>query len=110
MARDNDRLPKEQVSNERRRFPRFAKELHVKMFAHDPNEPSKIANFSARTLDFSHGGFRLESPRRFTAGSVVGFVFDHDLPKHIVSKVGEVRWCNPSKNEGCFELGMAVFP
>ncbi|MDD3618596.1 MAG: PilZ domain-containing protein [Desulfobulbaceae bacterium] len=110
MDRDIDRLTKEQGRHERRRFPRFAKVLHVKMFVHDPNEPTNIANFSAKTLDFSHGGFRLESPRRFAAGSIVGFVFDYDLPDHVVSKVGEVRWCHPSRKEGRFELGMAVYP
>jgi hypothetical protein len=96
--------------NERRKFPRYSKELGVKMFVHDPAEPSKIANFEARTLDVSDGGFRIESPRKLAEGSIVGFVFDHDVSRHVVSKVGEVRWCNPSEKSACFELGMAVYP
>lgn len=111
---DNDagkkKIKEEEAMNERRKFPRYARELYVKMFVHDPNEPSKIANFKARTLDVSDGGFRIESPRELTAGSIVGFVFDQDVSTHIVSKVGEVRWCNPSEKSSRFELGMAVFP
>jgi len=96
--------------NERRKFPRYSEELHVNMFVHDPNEPSNIANFKARTLDVSRGGFRIESPRELATGSIVGFVLDEDISTHVMSKIGEVRWCKPSTKSECFEFGMVIYP
>jgi len=61
-----------------------------------------------RTLDGSHGGFRIESPRKLPPGSLVLFESD-DAPA--LSKAGnaEVRCCRPAKKSGCFEFGIS-FP
>lgn len=80
------------------------------MFVHDPDKPSKIANFTARTIDVSRGGFRIESPRELATGSIVGFVLDSEIPTHVMSKIGEVKWCKPAARSDHFEFGMAVYP
>lgn len=96
--------------DERRKYPRYPEELQINMFVHDPSEPSNIANFKARTLDVSRGGFRIESPRELAAGSIVGFVMDEDVSTHVMSKIGEVRWCQPSRKTENFEFGMLIYP
>ena len=103
-------MKEDDAVNERRQFPRYSEELEVKMFVHDPSKPSKIANFKARTINVSLGGFRIESPRELTTGSIVGFVLDDDISTHVMSKVGEVKWCVPSGKSDHFEFGMAVYP
>lgn len=98
------------IENERRKYPRYSEEISVKMFVHDPNKPSRIANFTARTLDVSRGGFRIESPRELATGSIVGFVLDNEVATHVMSKIGEVKWCRPVDRSEYFEFGMAVYP
>lgn len=95
--------------NERRKFPRFVQHLYLKLFICDPNmKPSKITYFQARTLDISRGGLRIESPREFTPGSIVGFKPDN-ISAHNISGFGEVKWCRHSEASDHFEFGIA-FP
>jgi hypothetical protein len=99
----------DKAMNERRKFPRFAQHIYLKLFVCDPSmKPSRMTYFKARTLDISRGGLRIESPREFTPGSVVGFKPDN-ISSHNISGFGEVKWCRQSGTPDCFEFGIA-FP
>lgn len=95
--------------DERRKFPRHSKQLYLKMFSYDPHViPAVITNFTAMTLDVSHGGFRMESRQELTTGSIVGFQTPEDNSSHSISGVGEIRWHRPSGKTGYSEYGIAA--
>lgn len=110
LAQEEIRKTGSDKINERRKFPRIAQQLFLKMYVSDSHlKASEIHDFKAKTLDISFGGFRLESPRELMPGSIVCFESDEDDSSHNISGTGEVRWCKPSKKSDYFEFGIA-FP
>lgn len=95
------KIKKNDAINERRKFPRFAQQLSLKLRVRD-------TDFRAVTLDISHGGLRIESPEKITPGSIVYFKPD-DTTSHNISGIGEVKWCKPSTKPNFFEFGIASY-
>lgn len=94
---------------ERRRFPRFSKQICLTLYVGErDSKPARINTFRVRTIDVSRGGLRIESPREVGTGSRVGFESDDDA-MHSISGVGEVVWCNPKGIGDNCEFGIS-FP
>lgn len=87
---------------DRRKFPRYAKQLYLILYVDD-------AVFKAMTLDISCGGFRLQSTREIKPGTIIAFKPYDSVSSHGISGTGEVVWCNPLENGDSFEFGVA-FP
>ena len=95
--------------DERRKFSRYSEHVYRKMFAYDPEASSAlITNFKARTLDMSHGGFRMETPKDLPTGSIIGFRNLEDMSPHAITGIGEVRWQRPSRKAGYSVYGIAA--
>jgi hypothetical protein len=88
---------------ERRKFTRYAQHLYLILYVNDDTV------FKAMTLDISRGGFRLESPRELTPGTLIAFKPHGNIASHNISGTGEVMWCKPSRKSDHFEFGIA-FP
>lgn len=68
-----------------------------------------ISSFKARTLDMSHGGFRMETHQDLPTGSIIGFRNSEDMAPHAISGTGEVKWRKPSRKSGYSVYGIAAF-
>lgn len=88
---------------DRRKFPRYAKQLYLILYI-DDDTASK-----AMTIDISCGGFRLQSTRELKPGTIIAFRSQDALSSHAISGTGEVMWCNPSEDGDSYEFGVA-FP
>lgn len=96
--------------DERRKFSRYSEHVHLKMAAYDRQVLSPvITNFTARTIDMSHGGFRMETRQYLPTGSIIGFRNSVDMEPHAITGIGEVRWQRPSRKSGYSVYGIAAF-
>jgi len=96
------------VSEDRRKFQRFAELLYLDLVVCDANIiPREINGFKARTLDVSLGGLRIESPRELATDTILSFDSDPEFSSESLSGVGDVKWCRPQKDSDKFEFGIA---
>lgn len=110
MSREKGRQRENVTMDERREFPRFSREIYLRLYVHRRDDFSAgISSFTVRTLDVSRGGLRMESPQALTTGSRVGFESLDDASSRSISGIGEVMWCKPSTKLDNFEFGIA-FP
>ncbi|HHO46887.1 MAG TPA: PilZ domain-containing protein [Desulfobacteraceae bacterium] len=95
---------------ERRKYPRYSEQLHLTIYVYDTISKRPDRNgFKAMSLEGSHGGFRIESPRELPSGSLVLFESDDDASALSKAGTAEVRWCKPAVKSGFFEFGIS-FP
>jgi hypothetical protein len=87
---------------ERRKFPRYARELYMILYVDDDTV------FKAMALDISCGGLRLRSQRGLQPGTIIAFKPHEEVSSQGISGSGEVMWCNHSDQSDFFEFGVAV--
>ena len=89
---------------ERRRFPRVSKSLHIKARLVNA-EPEDMPG---ETVDFSLGGVCIQTARQAPIGGEVHLTFGGLAPELAFSTHGRVAWCLPGKAKDTFETGIEL--
>jgi c-di-GMP-binding flagellar brake protein YcgR len=94
----------ELTRDERRRFPRVGKRIHVRAKVVDSSAPE----LRAETLDVSTGGVSIQTNRDVDPGTFLSLTMEGIAPQLVFEVRGRVAWCNAITPAKTYEAGVEL--